>query len=265
VLAAGLVVISTGSPAPDAASPAATASGRPHASASPPAPPGKVRPPGRLKVERGLTTVTLAWEPPDRGAPVDHFAVFRDGRRIARTQESEFRDDGRTIGTRYRYWVVTVAEDGRTSRRSFRAVTTRVPPVSEAQLSGTFTVTGTLGAHDGTRVRFTSQTIVWSFTSGCPAAACNASWRATHRSSAGSVITSGVVRRIGGEYRGTWRGPFLSACRNRRLEAISTLAFAIHATGGRVEDGRWVASGISGTIQESVDGCEGAPNATYTF
>jgi hypothetical protein len=196
---------------------------------------------------------------------VDHFAVFRDGKRIARTQETGFRDEDRTIGTRYRYWVITVAEDGRTSRRVLRAVTTRVPPVSEAQLAGTFTVTAALGAHDGTRVRFASQSIAWSFTSGCASSACNASWRATHRSPEGSVITSGVVRRIAGEYRGTWRGPSISNCRARRLDAISTLTLAIRPTGGRVVDGRWVASGISGTIQESVDGCGGAPNATYTF
>jgi hypothetical protein len=264
VLVAGLVVISAGSPQRDAASPVATASGGSHPSASATSP-GKVRPPGSLKIERGLTTVTLAWEPPDRGAPVDHFEVFRDGKRIAKTEGSGFRDEGRTIGTLYRYWVVTVAQDGRTSRRSFRAVTTRVPPVSEAQLAGTYSVTATLGAHDGTRVRFSSQSIDWSFASMCPAAACDASWRATHRSPEGSVITSGVMRRIGGVYRGTWRGPFISGCRERRLDAISTLTFVIRATGGRVEGGRWVASGISGTIVESVEGCDGVPNATYTF
>jgi hypothetical protein len=218
-----------------------------------------------LRLDRGLTSTGLAWTAPDRGAPVDHYEVFRDGKRLVRTTRSSYTDQGLTIGTHYRYWVVSVDADGRASHRLFRDVTTQVPPPSQALLDGTFTVTAQLGSHDGTRVRFTSQTVTWTFTSQCPTTACSAAWRATHSGAGGSVITSGVARRVGGEYHGTWRGPFLSRCRDRHLDAVSDLTIVLRVTAGHVVDGRWLAAGVSGSIQESVDGCGGVPRATYTF
>ena len=267
IVTGGLFAIADRGPAADvAASPSRSAS--PGPSASPTERPSRLGPPTHLRVERGVTSVGLAWDPPTGGggADVHHYEVFRDGKRVARPTRPKYVVTGLTFGTRYRFWVVAVGEDDRVSPRILRSVSTKVPPVSAARLSGTFTVAAALTASNGERARFSSHSITWSLLPSCADDACDVSFTATHRFGSGSVVTSGVLDWSGtGSYEGTWVGSFGTTCRDDRLEAVSTLTITMRATSAHVVGGLWVASDITGSIHERVRGCGGAPTATYDF
>jgi chitodextrinase len=269
VVTGGLIVTAGGGPETPLVTPTSDASSGQTSASAPPPGAGRLGPPTHLAADRGVTTVSLAWDPPADPEPpaVDHYEIFRDGRRIGRAARPRFDVTGLTFGTRYRFWVVAVDGDGRTSRRNLRTVTTTVPPVASARLSGTYTVTAVVSdAADGGRVRFLSHPITWSLVPQCPDRACDVSYTATHRFGSGSVVTSGVLAWSGGTtYTATWVGRFGTSCVERKLEALSTLTITVRAASAHVVGGLWVASAIDGSIHERVRGCGGAPTATYGF
>lgn len=266
VVGVGLTVVADDDRAIDGAAPSASASSSPEPSS--PARPGRLGAPTHLSVDRGVTTMSLAWDPPTNAEPsaIHHYEVFRDGRRVGRASRPRFDATGLTFGTRYRFWVVAVDQDGRSSPRVLRSASTRVPPVSAARLSGTYTVSATVSADGRGRVRFSSHSITWALVPRCPDRACDVTFTATHRFGSGSVVTSGVLVWSGGaNYEGSWVGTFGSGCVERKLEALSTITITMRAASARVVGGLWVASGIDGSIHERVRGCGGAPTATYSF
>jgi hypothetical protein len=271
VVTVGLVV--TADDRPRLAEAAASSGASPSPSASPsPTPSGdrahRPSAPVRLVVDRGVTSVHLAWDPPADAGPetIHHYEVFRDGRRVGRTARPRFDVAGLTIGTRYRFWVVAVDGDGRASPRVLRSVSTKVPPLTAARLSGTYDVTASVDTAGAGRARFVSHAISWSLVPQCPDRACDVAFTATHGFGSGSVVTSGVLSWSGGAaYTGTWVGRFGSSCRERSLEAVSTLRITMRATAADVVGGLWIASAISGTIHERVRGCGGVPTASYSF
>jgi hypothetical protein len=266
VVTGGLLVIADGAPR-SVAVPSATPAPSPSPSATPA--PGRLRPPTHLTIERGVTSVSLVWDPPasvDPGA-VDHYEVFRDGKRIGLPTRSRYDVAGLTFGTTYRFWIVAVSSDQRASPRVVRSVTTKVPPVAASRLSGTYTTTATLVSSDGRGVRFSSShSITWSLVPQCSATACNVSFTATHSFGPMTVVTSGVLDWSGGaNYTGHWVGSFGTTCRDKKSTAISTLTITMRATGARVVGGLWVASDVAGSIHERVSGCAGTPTASYDF
>lgn len=266
VVTGGLILAADDDPAPGVAAPSASATSKPEPTPSRRA--GRLKPPTHLTADRGVTTVSLAWDPPARTEPssIHHYEVFRDGKRMGRPTRPRFDVVGLTFGMRYRFWVVAVDPDGRASPRILRPITTKLPPVSSARLSGTYTVTASVSPAGAGRVRFVSHPITWSLVPQCPDRACDVAFTATHRFGTGTVVTSGVLAWSGATtYRATWVGSFGSTCVERRLEPVSTLTITVRPTSGRVVGGLWVASGIGGAIHERVRGCGGAPTATYAF
>jgi hypothetical protein len=229
----------------------------------------RLGPPTHLQVQRGVTSVTLVWEAPAAGGSdlaVQHYEVFGDGKRLAKPTRAKYRVTGLTFGTAYRFWVVAVDEEGGHSPRALRSARTKLPAVSAARLSGTYSVTARLTSSVGERVKFSSHSITWSLQPACPDVACDVSFTATHRFGSDTVVTSGVLDWSGtDEYTGKWIGSFGTTCRSRRQQAISTLTITMHATSAHVVGDLWVASQIAGTIHEHVSGCGGSPAATYQF
>jgi chitodextrinase len=268
VVTGGLIVLADDGPTTRLAAPDTTSSSSTEPRPSPATVAVRLRPPTHLGVDRGVTSVSLAWDPPARTEPsaVHHYEIFRDGRRIGRPTRPRYDVTGLTFGTRYRFWVVAVDEAGRASPRVLRTVTTMVPPLAAARLSGTYPVTASVTAEGGGRARFLSHSITWSLVPQCPDRACDVSFTATHRFPSGTVVTSGVLAWSGGAtYSGTWVGRFGSSCVERRQEAISTLTITMRATSAHVVGGLWIASAIDGSIHERVRGCGGVPSATYNF
>ena len=268
VMIGGLLVIADGGPA-SVAEPSATTAATPAPPSTPSASPSRLRPPTHLEIDRGVTTLSLRWDPPAGAAPnaLDHYEVFRDGKRIGRPTRARYDVTGLTFGTGYRLWVVAVDGEGRASPRVVRSVSTRVPPLAASRLSGTYTSTATLTSRTGERVRFVfSHAITWSLVPQCSATACNVTFTATHDFGSRTVVTSGVLDWSGtAAYTGHWVGSFGTTCRNEKLQATSTLTITMRATSARVVGGLWVASDVTGSIHERVRGCGGAPVASYDF
>ena len=268
VVTGGLIVVADDGPEPGRAAPGTTEPSASQPAPSPSPRPGRLGAPMHLSLDRGVTSVSLAWDPPAGTDPsaIHHYAVFRDGSRAGRPTRPRFEATGLMFGTRYRFWVVAVDEQGRVSPRTLRSVTTKVPPLTSARLSGSYAVTASVSADAGGRARFVSHPITWSLVPQCPDRACDVSFTATHRFGSGAVVTSGVLVWSGGAtYTGTWVGSFGSTCVQRRLQAVSTLTITMRATSARVVGGLWVASGVGGSIHERVRGCGGVPSATYDF
>jgi hypothetical protein len=269
VVTGGLLAVADRGPESDVASSPTAGASSPSPSASASASGGSARPgpPTHLKLQRGVTSVTLVWDPPAGGrGSVARYEVFRDGKRVTRSTRPKYRATGLTFGTQYRFWVVAVGADDRASRRVVRSVTTKLPPLNAARLAGTFNVSASLTSSAGERVRFSSHSITWSLLPTCPDAACDVSFTATHRFGSGSVVASGVLDWSGtGVYTGRWIGSFGTTCRNHGQDAISTLEITMRATSAHVEGNLWVATDIAGSIHERVDGCGGSPAATYGF
>jgi hypothetical protein len=267
VVIGGLLVVADDAPSSVAGPSATSAESNPSPSSTPE--PKRLRPPSHFRIERGVTSLRLVWDPPPGGEPgaVAHYEVFRDGKRIGRPTRARYDVTGLTFGTGYRFWIVAVDSDGRASPRVVRSVTTRVPPVADSRLSGTYTTTAALASSVGERVRFfSSHSITWSLVPQCSATACNVSFTATHRFGSDTVVTSGVLDWSGGAtYTGRWTGSFGTNCRNKKLRSISAITITMRATGARVVGGLWVASGVGGSIRERVAGCGGAPTASYDF
>jgi Fibronectin type III domain len=268
VVTGGLLVIADDAPtsvARASVTPARSPSASPSASPTP----RRLRPPTHLRIERGVTSVSLTWDPPHGVEPgaVDHYEVFRDGKRLGRPTRARYDAAGLTFGTSYRFWVVAVGGDDRESPRVVRSVTTKVPPLGASRLSGTYTTTATLTSSGGKGVRFfPSHSITWSLVPQCPATACNVTFTATHRFGPRSIVTSGILNWSGSSsYTGHWVGSFGTSCRDPKLHAISTLTITMHAVSARVVGGLWVASDVAGSIHERVNGCGGVPTASYDF
>jgi hypothetical protein len=267
VVAGGLIAVSGPGPGDELASSPTGGAPAPSPSTTATPSPSRLGPPRHLKIHRGVTSVTLLWDPPAAGAgSVQRYEVFRNGKRLARPTRAKYRVTGLKFGTQYRFWVVAVGEDDRASPRALRSVKTKLPPIAAARLAGTFSTTASLTSRVGERVRFSSHMISWSLSPTCPESACTVSFTATHRFGPRSVVTSGVLDWSGtADYTGRWIGAFGTTCRNHRQHAISTLLVKMRATSAHVVGGVWVATGIAGSIRESVDGCGGTPTATYDF
>jgi uncharacterized protein (DUF1800 family) len=83
--------------------------------------------PRRLKVKRvGPAGIALAWKAP-RGAKPAAYLIFRDGRRIARTERRSY-EDARAKPGRHRYFVLGVDKHGHRGKHS-KIVRARMPVV----------------------------------------------------------------------------------------------------------------------------------------
>jgi hypothetical protein len=268
VVTGGFLVIADDAPR-SVAGPSATSASARSPSSTPSPTTRRLRPPTHLRIERGVTSVSLVWDPPPGIQPgeLDHYEVFRDGKRIGRPTRARYDVAGLTFGTSYRFWVIAVGGDRRVSPRVVRSVTTKVPPLAASRLSGTYTTTATLASSTGTGVRFVpSRSITWSLVPQCSATACNVTFTATQDLGPKTIVTSGVLDWSGSSnYTGSWVGSFGSTCRNPKLHATSTVAITMRAISARVVGGLWVASDVGGSIHERVRGCGGAPAASYDF
>jgi hypothetical protein len=265
VVTGGMMAVSR--PGDDLASSPTGSAPAPSSSSSATPSPSRLGPPTHLRIHRGVTSVTLVWDPPAAaGPPVQRYEVFRDGKRLARPTRAKYRVTGLTFGTQYRFWVVAVGADDRASPRALVSARTKLPPLAAARLSGTFTTTATLTSSVGERARFSSHQISWSLSPTCADAACNVSFTATYRFGPRSVVMSGVLDWSGtADYTGRWIGSFGTTCLSDRQHAISTLTITMRATSAHAAGGLWVATRIAGSIRETVDGCGGSPAATYNF
>ncbi len=138
--------------------------------------------------DRISSKVTLTWRGPTEGPEVTGYVVYRDGARVREVgaAATSYTDDTVTFGETYSYRVQAIGADGRSPQSEEVKADTPLPPISAAQLNGSYRVMSTvraarnLGKLEGINnpVPGDSSTATWTFTSTCSAdeGACPTKW-----------------------------------------------------------------------------------------
>lgn len=226
------VAVSHGHSAPAAAStPSPSVSRRPQA----------VR---ALTAKLASVTVELSWQAPAGGAPVDAYNVYRGGALLftVTAPSTTYTDRSITPGQSYTYDVEAAAA-GVFGPPVSTTIQTRELSLSEARVVGDFNVKVKDISHSGFTQVATNFTLGWHFKPKCAEGACDVSWSDLNESTLNATLNL-----ANGVYRGTDSGKFHTLCGH--TEVISTLTIAFRVEKASVEDGVWVATRLSGTIDE---------------
>ena len=95
-------------------------------SAPSPSPTSTLGRPGRMRAKATSDrTISLTWNPPSHvGAGIDHYKIYRNGKKIAQTSKTAFTNTGLSANTAYRYQVSVVDRSGKESAKSSSATAT---------------------------------------------------------------------------------------------------------------------------------------------
>lgn len=186
--------------------------------------------------------VVLAWNPPPED--VERFELFRDGLSLATQPGSaaSYTDEDVLPGESYTYEIA--AQTGElASERISLSVDTPVPSLRSARLAGTFNITtrftGKTGYGDYSRPNFG-----WRFVPRCDEGPCDVTWRDIH-----DYRFRARLERRGPRYRGTYTGRFTIECEGNR--STSTVDLDLRVVAAEAIDGRWLATRVRGTIDQS--------------
>jgi len=217
---------------------------------------------GGLRVEReerwtgdpDTWTLSLTWIPVEEASS---YVISRDGRRVGRTDETEFIDDEVTPENRYRYEVVAIGSDRGASPPSRVRFRSEALPEAFARVQGQWVLalkvqSSSISAGGGR--------ILITFTPNCERGPCPVDWAFEEPANTGSA------RNDGARYHGSGVGGFLTFdCHG--LTASSTVTFEFRVEQAHTVRNAWRATKISGTLTESVpsvSNCLSARNV-WTF
>jgi hypothetical protein len=176
---------------------------------------------------------------------VDVYVIFRNGSQLATVNvpATTYRDDSVAPGKSYTYGI----EAGR-SRTFSQQVTTTADvakiPLSRAVLRGTYDIEGPITSQSGyvqTQTRFSAG---WRLRSACPDGPCTARWTFL-----GFSKIKGTLKPSDGAYSGTATGQYNVRCGSAIV--VSVVTVTLHVVKARAVDGRWVATKLTGTIDQT--------------
>jgi fibronectin type III domain protein len=210
-------------------------------------PPPVLRPAGLAAGPSTANSVTFRWAPPATGPLPDKYLILSDGRTagtVAGTVTS-YRKAGLTPASTYQYRVVAVRGGKRSPQSASLAVSTLIPPMSQARLPGPWNVFAkNIGHVPGSR----NGNLSWDFKPACATGACNVvahvkdgkysfKVKLTH---AGAVYRGHTVANLGG------CGP-----RGSQIPDPATLKFRMRVKDAVGEGQAWVATSLTGTMAGS--------------
>lgn len=207
-------------------------------------PPPVLRPGGLVAGRSTANSITFRWAQPATGPLPDKYLILSDGRvtgTVAGTVTS-YRHAGLTPASTYQYRVVAMRGDKRSPQSASLAVSTLIPPMSQARLQGPWNVYAKNIRHGpGSR----NGTLSWDFIPACAAGACNVVARVQN----GKYSFKLTLTRAGAVYRGHAVANF-GPCgpRGNSIPDPATLKFRVRIKDA-VGDGQvWAASSLAGTM-----------------
>ena len=207
-------------------------------------PPPVLRPAGLAAGPSTANSITFRWARPATGPLPDKYLILSDGRAagtVAGTVTS-YRKAGLTPASTYQYRVVAIRDGKRSPQSASLAVSTLIPPMSQARLQGSWNVYAKNIGH--ARVN-RNGTLSWNFIPACATGACNAvahvkdgkrSFKLT-MTRAGAVYRGHAVANFGG------CGP-----RGSKIPDPATVKFRIRIKDAVGEGQVWAATSLTGTM-----------------
>lgn len=230
----------------------------------PPGPPGKLRAVTDVcsapTCERIVTTVALSWTRPD--GELEAFEIVRDGAVLveAGPRAVTVEIDDLLIDRSYTFGVRAVGDGGTGPTRV--SVDTPVPPLAEAQLTGSYRVrervrsatnlSGLEGIDDPRPGRTIANT--WGFSSVCAgdAGACPTRW-----------FSWGPLAHDQDRYDGSFHGRPARCAGGKKTPTTVEMHLVVER--GRAADGRWLVGRFHGTTTVSFSCPEGGARSVGTL
>jgi hypothetical protein len=217
--------------------------------------------PVALAEEVEAFAVTVSWSQPDGGTEIDRYSVYRNGNFVGTViaPASTYLDEDVGPGKKYTYEIEALG-GGLVSDRASVEVKTKVPPLKDARLKGTFNVMLTTKSQYGFQASLGKFTMGLRFSPKCDTGACNVTVKVLNFKQ-----LQGTLKRKGTSYSGKDSGKFNASCAG--TTTTSTLTFQLTVKKAKAVSGEWRATRLAGTIKQ-VDpaglGCVGA-GATYSI
>jgi hypothetical protein len=211
-------------------------------------PPPVLRPAGLAAGPATANSVTFHWARPATGPLPDKYLILSDGRAagtVAGTVTS-YRKAGLTPASTYQYRVVAMRDGKRSPQSASLAVSTLIPPMSQARLQGPWNVYSKNLTHvPGNR----SGTLSWDFIPACAAGACKS---VVAHVRDGKYSVKLTLTRAGAVYRGHAVANF-GGCgpRGNKIPDPATVKFRVRVKNAVGEGQEWVATSLRGTMAGS--------------
>ena len=210
-------------------------------------PPPVLRPAGLAAGPSTANSITFRWARPATGPLPDKYLILSDGRAagtVAGTVTS-YRKAGLTPANTYQYRVVAIRGGKRSPQSASLAVSTLIPPMSQARLQGPWNVFAKNTGHvPGGR----SGNLSWDIIPACATGACNV---VAHVKD-GKYSFKLILTRAGAVYRGHAVANF-GGCgpRGSSIPDPATVKFRVRVKDAVGEGQVWAAISLVGTMAES--------------
>jgi hypothetical protein len=209
-------------------------------------PPPPVLRPARLAAGPATAnSITFHWARPATGPLPDKYLILSDSGTagtVAGTVTS-YRKGGLTPASTYQYRVVAIRDGKRSPQSASLAVSTLIPPMSQARLQGPWNVfVKNIGHQPGSR----NGTLSWDVIPACATGACNV---VVHVKD-GKHSYKLKLTRAGAVYRGHAVDSNLVGCgpRGNKIPDPATLKFRVRVKHAVGEGQVWAATSLSGTM-----------------
>jgi serine/threonine-protein kinase len=169
-----------------------------------PTPPA-LQPAGLVTRDRTTGSVEIAWSGPAKGPVPNRYEVFQDGQEVASIPGSttNYRDSGLHPDTTYQFKIIAIRGRQRSLPSGTLTVTTTTPPLSDAVLNWSGTVTYKVVAASDWQLKVGETMLnTWAFTPLCTSGPCDVTlngqiygWSFTARLTRSGSTYSGVAPR----------------------------------------------------------------------
>jgi hypothetical protein len=201
--------------------------------------------PVELSAKAAPFSVTLTWTQPTGGAEVIGYKVYRDGLMVGSVSSpsTTFEDSNVLPGASYTYGVLSRGAGVDESDPTSVQLTTPVPALSAARVSGNFDVRVKPTYQFGYSETFRSGTAGWNFEPKCSEGACSTVWRDINLDSIKFTLA-----RKGVTYAGSGRGKFDITCGG--VDQASKVTVQLKVVKATVIDGQWRAVRLTGKLTQ---------------
>jgi len=198
------------------------------------------------------TSVLVQWAPATTGPTVDAYVIRRDGVQVNQVPGTvtSYQDKALAPATTYRYTIVAVAGGLRSVPSSVLVGTTLTPPVSEARLQGSWSVTSTVTKSGGGSLTVgTKRTGTWLFTPKCAEGPCAVVLSGNQGGSANPHPFTMTLTGSGPVYTGSTKAHITHCGQSKALkDVVNSVAVKVTVKTAGVDARAWSANSWVGTM-----------------